>query len=68
VTDGVEGFVFPVGDIAALSIALAKVLASPGMSRQMGEAAQRRIASWDFEADIRGLRQALAHTTGLIRP
>jgi hypothetical protein len=30
----------------------------------MGDAAKARIAGWDFEADVRGLRQALAAVTG----
>jgi len=67
VTDGVEGFVFPVGDIGALAASLARVLSSPEQSRRMGEAARARVASWDFEADVRGLRQALAHVTRRLR-
>jgi glycosyltransferase involved in cell wall biosynthesis len=63
VTDGVEGFVFPVGDIDALASALARVLSSPEQTQRMRQAAQARISSWDFEADVRGLRQALAHVT-----
>jgi glycosyltransferase involved in cell wall biosynthesis len=64
VTNGREGFVFPVGDIPALTRALEQVLASPDRAREMGSAARRRIAHWDFEADVRGLRAALAHVTG----
>jgi glycosyltransferase involved in cell wall biosynthesis len=63
VTDGVEGFVFPVGDIDALSIAVERVVSDPEQAHAMGEAARRRIASWDFEADVRGLREALASVT-----
>ena len=68
VTDGVEGFVFPVGDIDALTTALARVLSSPEQTQRMREAAKTRIASWDFEADVRGLHQALATVTGKLRP
>ena len=68
VTDGVEGFVFPVGDIDALTAALARVLSSPEQTRRMREAAKDRIAAWDFEADVRGLRQALGAVTGKLRP
>jgi glycosyltransferase involved in cell wall biosynthesis len=63
VTDGVEGFVFPVGDIDALATGLGGVLANPEQAHAMGDAARRRIASWDFEADVRGLREALACVT-----
>ena len=64
ITDGVEGFVFPVGDIDALAAALSRVLYSPEQSQRMGDAAKARIATWDFEADVHGLRQALAAVTG----
>ena len=67
VTNGVEGFIYPVGDIPALTHALARVLASPEITAAMGEAARRRIATWGFEEDIQGLRQALAYTTRKIR-
>ena len=67
VTDGVEGFVFPVGDIDGLTKALARVVSSPDQTQRMREAAKARIASWNFEADVRGLRQALAHVTGRLR-
>ena len=67
VTNGVEGFVFPVGDIDALTDSLARVLSSPEETRRMGAAARARIAFWDFEADIRGLRQGLATVTGKLR-
>lgn len=63
VTSGVEGFVYPFGDIAALTESLSLVLRTPETARQMGDAARRRVASWDFEADVRGLRSALAAVT-----
>ena len=61
------GFLYPVGDIPALTAALARVLASPETAAAMGAAARRRIATWDFEQDIQGLRHALAFTTRKIR-
>jgi len=67
ITDGVEGFIYPVGDIPALTHALARVLASPEIAASMGEAARRRIATWGFVEDVQGLRQALAYTTRKIR-
>lgn len=68
IRDGVTGYVYPVGDIAALTAALVSVLAEPTRARSMGQAAAAHMQSWDFEADVRGLRAALAATTGLIRP
>jgi glycosyltransferase involved in cell wall biosynthesis len=67
VTHGVEGCVFPAGNIAALTEALRTVFASPESPRRMGESARRRIAHWTFEHDIRGLRQALAFATHKIK-
>ena len=63
VTDGVEGFVFPVGDIDALTSAIARAVSTPEQAQRMGQAATARVTSWDFEADVRGLRQALAAVT-----
>jgi len=63
VTDGVEGCVFPVGDIPALTQALHRVFFSPGSAATMGEAARRRISTWTYEEDIQGLRRALAAVT-----
>lgn len=63
VRDGVEGCVFPVGDVDALTDALRRVLATPETAAEMGRNALRRIQSWGFEEDIRGLRQALSAVT-----
>lgn len=52
------GAVFPAGDEAALAEALAEVAARADAA---GQAARRRVAGWDFAADIAGLRQALEH-------
>ena len=67
VTHGVEGCVFPAGNIAALAEALRTVFASPEIARRMGESARRRVAHWGFEQNIRGLRQALAFATHKIK-
>jgi glycosyltransferase involved in cell wall biosynthesis len=62
-TDGVEGCVFPAGDVAALTGALRRVLEAPGAAEEMGQAALARIKDWDFEADLRGLRSAVSVLT-----
>ncbi len=61
ITDGVEGCVFPVGNVDALTTALLRVLAHPGVAATMGARARDRIASWSFDQDLLGLRAALAH-------
>jgi glycosyltransferase involved in cell wall biosynthesis len=63
ITDGVEGFVFPTGDVSALTAALQNMFASPGTAARMGQRAAERIRSWSFEQDVAGLRAALAYTT-----
>jgi glycosyltransferase involved in cell wall biosynthesis len=63
ITDGVEGCIFPAGDIAALTAALRRVLATPETAARMGQRGLERIRTWGFEEDIRGLRQAIARAT-----
>ena len=65
VTDGVEGCVFPVGDVSALTNALHRVFASPDSAARMGQHARQRISGWTFEEDVQGLRAALAAVTRL---
>lgn len=64
IRDGVEGCVFPVGDVAALANALERVLATPEAAADMGQRGLQRIQTWGFEADIQGLRQAIGRATG----
>lgn len=60
VEDGVNGAVFPTGNIEALASALRSVLADPYRTEAMGRAAAERIQRWSFEEDVTGLRRALA--------
>ncbi len=60
VTDGENGCVFAAGDVEALAGALRRVLENPEVAARMGALAAERLQSWDFEADVRGLRAALA--------
>jgi glycosyltransferase involved in cell wall biosynthesis len=63
IADGVEGCVFPAGDVAALTEALRRTITSSAMARAMGQRGLERIQTWSYEEDIRGLRQAIATTT-----
>jgi glycosyltransferase involved in cell wall biosynthesis len=63
IADGVEGCVFPVGDVPALAEALRRVLAPPDTAGEMGQNALKRIQSWSFEEDVLALRQAIAQLT-----
>ena len=66
VTDGVEGCIFPAGDVAAFTDALRRVFATPETAQDMGRRALERIQHWSFAEDIRGLRQGIAAVTGRI--
>lgn len=63
VTDGVEGCVFPVGEVNALAEALRRVLSAPETAEQMGRRALERISTWSFEEDVAALRKAIAQLT-----
>ena len=63
ITDGVEGFIFATGNVAALTDALRRVLVTPETATRMGQNALARINRWGFEQDVQGLRQALAQAT-----
>ena len=68
IRDGVEGCIFPAGDIEALAAALRRVLATPETAILMGQRGLERIRMWSFEEDVRGLREAIARTTGKLLP
>ncbi len=63
ITDGVEGYVYPVGDVGALIEALRRTLDSPETAAEMGRRALERISTWSFEEDVHALRCALAQVT-----
>ncbi|MEX2628343.1 MAG: glycosyltransferase family 4 protein [Tistlia sp.] len=63
VQEGETGAVFPAGDVGALRAALERVLADPAQAAELGRRAQARVAGWDFEADVAGLRAALGLPT-----
>jgi glycosyltransferase involved in cell wall biosynthesis len=60
VGNGENGFVFAAGNVGALSGALRRVLAEDGVAARMGALGAARISAWDYEADVGGLRGALA--------
>ena len=68
VRDGIEGTVFPVGDIAGLTAALERVLRTPETAAEMGRRARERVRGWSFEEDVAGLREALVHVTRRLLP
>jgi len=65
VADGVNGRVFPAGDVTALRAALESILGDAENRREMGRRGKELINRWSFEEDIRGLREALHYVAGL---
>lgn len=63
VRNGVEGFVYPVGDVPALTVGLQQVLVNPETAANFGKNALKRISQWGLEQDVTGLRQALSAIT-----
>ncbi len=63
ITNGVEGFVYPVRDVGALAMCMRRVLSSPETAAEMGRAALARIQCWSFEQDVAGLCEAIAEVT-----
>ncbi|MDQ2835734.1 MAG: glycosyltransferase family 4 protein [Acidobacteriota bacterium] len=63
VTDGIEGCVYPVREVNALSAALARVLRDPGTAEDMGRRGLAKIDTWSFEQDVAALRRAIAEVT-----
>ena len=59
VRHAVNGFIYPVGEIAALTSALLKVVASPETLASMGEASKEIIALWTMESAADGVVNAL---------
>ncbi|MGD0074007.1 MAG: glycosyltransferase family 4 protein [Candidatus Binataceae bacterium] len=60
VKDGDNGFVVPVGDVASLAERLRLLSERPETAASMGWRSRERIAAWNFDADLRGLNQALS--------
>lgn len=64
VKSGVNGIVFPAGDIAALAAALVGVIGDPERSGAMGLASRTIMETWSFAEDMAVLRLALCAVLG----
>ena len=60
VEDGINGYVVRTGDVEMLADRLRRVTTDPLLAKSMGIESLRKISSWDFEADVRGLHAALS--------
>ena len=61
---GRNGFVFPTGDVDALTEALARVVGDGAEAARMGKESRELIERWSFAEDIAGLRLALRTVLG----
>jgi glycosyltransferase involved in cell wall biosynthesis len=62
-----NGFIYPVGDVAALARVLRRLLTDPDRRRAMGTRSQEVVASFSYEADIEGILAALRRVAGRAR-
>jgi glycosyltransferase involved in cell wall biosynthesis len=63
VRHGENGIVFPVGDIDALAAALDNLVENGELRTRMAARSREIIDTWDFRADVMGLRRALQSLT-----
>jgi glycosyltransferase involved in cell wall biosynthesis len=63
VSEGENGFVFPVGDVDALAAILKDILSDPRKREQMGAAARKRMETWSPHEYVRALAEAVELAT-----
>jgi glycosyltransferase involved in cell wall biosynthesis len=63
VRNGINGFIYPAGDIAALAKSVEDVLGSAEVAASMGAASRSIIDGWSFAEVLGGLREAIRHVT-----
>jgi glycosyltransferase involved in cell wall biosynthesis len=63
VQDGVNGFIFQEKDVQALSLALKRLLTENELQMKLSQNARLTIASWDYERNVAGYRQAIEYVT-----
>jgi glycosyltransferase involved in cell wall biosynthesis len=61
VQDGVNGFVVPERDSAALAQAIDRILADSRLRKQMSQNARKIISDWNNERMVQGFRQAIEY-------
>src|SRR5271165_4959593 len=60
ITDGRTGFVYPCGDVAALTALLQKTADDPARLLQVRQAARARMASWSPRENIEATMEAVS--------
>lgn len=64
VHDGVNGAIFDATDVAALTEALAPMVADPALAKARGQQSLAIITPWNYDRCVAGLRAAVAATAG----
>ena len=59
VKDGINGFIYPAGDIEKLVNCLSKVLEQSELRKNMRKDSLRKISEWSFKEDVEGIMAAL---------
>ena len=59
VLEGENAFIYPAGDAIALAHALDRLAEDPALREQMGRRSREIIATWDYEAGVAGVVDAL---------
>ena len=59
-----NGLVYPTGDVPALARALRRLLADPDERARMGARSRELIGAFSYDADIRGILEALRRVAG----
>lgn len=59
---GENGWIYPVGDVEALARALRALLKDPEGRARMGERSREIVAAYSYDADVRGILDALRAT------
>ncbi|GEM_PF-958311 len=63
VKEGVNGFIFPVRDIFALSEKLKVILADKNLAQKMGRASKEIIAKWSYKEGVQSTLEAMKTIT-----
>jgi len=58
-----NAFIYPAGDARALARHLDRLAANPDLRAQMGDRSREIIATWDYEAGVEGVVEALRSVT-----
>jgi glycosyltransferase involved in cell wall biosynthesis len=61
VRQGENGFIYPMGDIAALAGRLEELLADPGRRAAMGQRSLEIISAWNYDTCMEGIVKALEY-------